>query len=370
MKVLLLSRYDTNGASSRVRSYQFLPHLAAAGIEVTVAPLLADAYLERLYASGRRGLGETFRAYFRRVTQLSQSKHYDLLWIEYELFPWLPAWFEDLFTSRIPPYVVDYDDAIFHRYNLCPNRPVRTLFQGKIEQVMRRAQLVIVGNNYLAEHARKAGAKNVAYLPSVVDTDRYKPSPRGENAKFTIGWIGSPMTSKFLNQIAPALEQVCRGDSARLVLVGANQGTVAGFPAEFRTWTENTEVAEIQNFDVGVMPLPDESFERGKCGYKLIQYMACGLPVVASPVGVNATIVEKGRNGFLADSQEEWVSAISLLQRDPKLRTAMGLAGRKKVEREYSLTHAAKKLELLLRSSVNDEELEESVCASNALCVE
>jgi glycosyltransferase involved in cell wall biosynthesis len=118
------------------------------------------------------------------------------------------------------------------------------------------------------------------------------------------------------------------------------------------------------------MPLPDESFERGKCGYKLIQYMACGLPVVASPVGVNAAIVEEGRNGFLASSQEEWVRAISLLQRDPALRTAMGEAGRKKVEREYSLTHAAKKLELLLRSVANDEELEESLVASNALCVE
>jgi hypothetical protein len=207
MKILLLCRYGSSGASSRVRSYQFLPYLAAAGIEVTVAPLLAEAYLKRLYASGRRGLGETLRAYFRRVSQLSRSKQYDLLWIEYELFPWLPAWFEDLFASRIPPYVVDYDDAIFHRYNLCPNRPVRALFEGKIEQVMRTAQLVIVGNDYLAEHARKAGAKNVAYLPSVVDTDRYKPFPRGENAKFTIGWIGSPVTSKFLNQIAPALEQ-------------------------------------------------------------------------------------------------------------------------------------------------------------------
>lgn len=116
-------------------------------------------------------------------------------------------------------------------------------------------------------------------------------------------------------------------------------------------WREESEIQNIQRFDVGIMPLLDEPFERGKCGYKLIQYMACGLPVIASPVGVNGQIVEHGVTGFLVKSQDEWLQALAFLRDNPGRRREMGQAGRKKMEAEYSLQATAPKLAALLRSA-------------------
>jgi Glycosyltransferase len=364
MRILLLSRYGRLGASSRIRSYQFLPLLAERGIEVTVAPLLADNYLQRLYTTGkRRGVTETLRAYLRRSKEIARTRRFDLLWVEGEIFPWFPFWLEHSLTQGIPPYVVGYDDAIFYRYNLHSNPIVRRIYAGKIEQVMRGARLVIAGNDYLADYAQVSGAQNVAYLPSVVDTDRYQPSLKKNNSVFTIGWIGTPVTAPFVNGIAAALIAACDGGSAKTVLVGAGEAASKSLSAEVRPWREDSEIPDIQSFDVGIMPLPDEPFERGKCGYKLIQYMACGLPVIASPVGVNSRIVEHGVNGFLATTHQEWVKAIRALKENPELRTRMGAAGRKKVEREYSLTLAAAKLSSLLRSAVESRAVDEAEVA-------
>ena len=128
---------------------------------------------------------------------------------------------------------------------------------------------------------------------------------------FTIGWIGSPVTECYLQQIAPALSEVCRRNRARVVLVGAQNAQFQNVPVKMHPWSEEGEERDIQSFDVGIMPLPDELWERGKCGYKLIQYMACEKPVVASPVGINQGLVEHGVNGFLASNLQEWVKALS-----------------------------------------------------------
>lgn len=346
-----MSRYGRLGASSRVRSLQFLPLLAATGVEVTVAPLLSDGYLQRLYSDGKKGLGQTISSYARRCLQLYRAKEFDLLWIEYEVFPWIPSCIEQWFTGRTPPYVVDYDDAIYHRYDQHPNLVVRAILREKIDAVMRKARLVITGNDYLADHARAAGARNVAYLPTVVDTDRYQPPSRREGGPLKIGWIGSPVTARNLSLIAPALRRVTETGTAQVVLVGAGCSAPMDVSVEIRKWTEDSEISDIQSFDVGIMPLPNEPFERGKCGYKLIQYMACGLPVIASPVGVNVKIVDDGITGFLADDSDEWLLSISKLAKSPELRASMGAAGRKRAESDYSLRTAAVKLQSLLMSA-------------------
>jgi len=349
-RILLLSRYSRLGASSRIRSYQYLPYLEVHGFRVTVAPLFDDNYLKSLYAGKGSALGSILGGYFRRVCYLINIRRYDLIWIEKELFPFLPAWGEVLVSYMSIPYVVDYDDAIFHRYDLHPNKMVRFLLGRKIDQVMQRAALVIVGNSYLAERARQAGAKRVELLPSVVDLSRYPLTPQSRNPIFTIGWIGSPVTASYLNTVRPALAEVCKGGKGRVVLVGAGPIDLHNVPVEIRPWSEETEVADIHSFDVGIMPLPDEPWERGKCGYKLIQYMACGKPVVASPVGVNNQIVEDGINGFRASTTAEWIRALSALRDDPSLRERMGIAGRKKVEMQYCIQVTAPRLASLLRS--------------------
>lgn len=348
LKVLLLSRYGRLGASSRVRSYQYLPYLRDEGVEVTPAPLLADQYIECLYDGGRQNAARILAAYGRRLWQLATCVRFDLLWVESELLPWVPAWLETLLARLGVPYVVDYDDAVFHRYDLHSSRWVRGVLGGKIDQVMRRARLVMVGSDYLGDRARRAGAKRVEYLPTAVDVTHYRTSPNGAGAIYNIGWIGSPLTAGALTVVRSALAEVCAHGNARVTLVGAGRFTLDSVPVDVRPWSEATEVAELQRFDVGIMPLPDGPWERGKCGYKVIQYMGCGRPVVASPIGANVRIVEHGRDGLLASTPADWVAALRTLQ-DAALRRRMGAAGRAKVERDYCVQVTAPRLASLLR---------------------
>jgi glycosyltransferase involved in cell wall biosynthesis len=351
MRVLLLSKYGRLGASSRVRSYQYLPFLAAHGISVDVAPLFPDAYVLGLYA-GRRPLGGVMKSYLDRVRSLFRARRYDLIWLEYELLPWLPAWVETLLMPRDVPYVVDYDDAVFHRYDRHALGPLSAMLRDKIDAVMRRAALVIVGNDYLRQHAIAAGAAWVEILPTVVDLRRYAVAEKSGSQTLTIGWIGSPATAPYLAGLGEVLRHVSHQTGFQVVAVGARADQLAGLPVTARPWSETTEVREIQNFDIGIMPLTDGPFERGKCGYKLIQYMACGIPVVASPVGSNVEIVDQGRSGFLAESRKQWVEALGRLCEDATLRKSMGLAGRERVEAEYSLQVAAPRLAEMLESAV------------------
>lgn len=353
MKVLLLTRYGPMGASSRVRFYQYLPFLRGQGLEIDIAPLLPDDYLRIRYAGRRWSRADILVAYGRRLGVLAASGRYDLLWIEYELFPWVPAWFEAWLTVRGVPYVVDYDDAIFHRYDRHPRWLVRHMFGSKIDTVMRNASLVTVGNDYLAVRALQAGARRVELLPTCIDLERYPLPDMVSNMFFTIGWIGSPATSHYLEEVREALAAVCRCGQARVALIGAPDPGWDDVPYDVIQWTAETEVATLQKLDVGIMPLPDSPWERGKCGYKLIQYMACGKPVVASPVGVNRRIVEHGVNGYLAESRAEWAQALKALKEDGDLRRRMGAAGRRRVEAEYSVQVNVPRLVGLLRAAAN-----------------
>ena len=340
------------GASSRIRSYQYLTYLEGQGIDVTVAPLLSDDYLRNLYAGRRTSMREVFRAYLLRLQLMLRSRRFDLLWVEKELLPWLPSWGEEVLQRMGVPYVVDYDDAVFHRYNQHPKGLVRALLSGKIDAVMRRAALVIVGNDYLGDHARRAGARRVEFLPSVVDLDRYGVGRRSGHEVFTVGWIGSPATVRYLDLLRPGLAALCEAGNVRLVLVGSGDVDLGGLPVEVRAWSEETEVEDVRSFDVGVMPLRDGPWERGKCGYKLIQYMACGLPAVASPVGANKRIVDNGVNGFLATGPEDWQRALTTLRDDAGLREQMGDAGRTKIEAGFTVQATGPRLAALLRGAL------------------
>ena len=350
MKILLLSRYGRVGASSRVRSYQYLPYLRQHGIQITVSPLLGDDYLSAWYAGDANHLNARILPYLQRLLRLLTSYCFDVLWIEYELFPWLPACGEMLLKWLNIPYIVDYDDATFHRYDAHSSQIVRFFFGKKIKRVMHDATIVIVGNDYLAQYAQAAGATRVEYVPTVIDLEQYHTMSSSSDKGLTIGWIGTPITVKYLELVRPILSRIFQSSHARLVSVGAELPGFDQAHVIFRTWTENSEVSEIQQFDVGIMPLTDELWNKGKCGYKLIQYMACGKPVIASPIGVNTKIVEHGVNGFLADSSDEWFHALRFLRDHPELRKKMGEAGRKKVEKEYSLQVTQSRLLSILQS--------------------
>lgn len=354
--VLLLTKYARNGASSRYRTFQYLPWLEKAGIHCQVMPLFDEAYLVHRYQTGRGHAEDILRAFLRRLGAIFTARRFDLVVVEYELLPYLPALPERWLGLLGVPFVVDYDDALFHQYDQHKNAWVRWLLGEKIARVMRGAQMVTAGNAYLADYARRAGAKHVEIIPTVIDLERYPRllTTQSPNSIFTIGWIGSPATAKYLQAIAPALAEICNGGRGRVCLIGSGPVDLPGVPVEVLQWDETTEVNTMQQFDVGIMPLPDEPWERGKCGFKLIQYMACGLPIVASPVGVNCEIVEPGVNGFLARTTEEWTQALRTLSQDAGLRQRMGQAGRIKVEVGYSLQVTGPKLAALLKTVVRD----------------
>jgi glycosyltransferase involved in cell wall biosynthesis len=352
MRILALTRYERLGSSSRVRFFQYFPYLKVHGVEITSAPFFDDAYVQRIYAGQALNPASILVAYIKRLFILFRSAKYDILWIEKELFPWLPAWLEKFPEIFGIPVVVDYDDAVFHRYDMHSSVLVRSLLSHKIDHVMSSASLVISGNEYLAERAKQAGAKRVEILPSVVDVHRYKVKKESGTSSTRIGWIGSPVTAPYLDKAREALQILSREVDIHLILIGA--GTVAPFTG-IRTralpWDEELELSIGELFDIGIMPLVDGPFERGKCGYKLIQYMAGGLAVIASPVGVNRQIIDAGRSGFLASSTEEWLQAFRSLSHNQELCAEMGRAGRQKAEQMYNLSVTAPQLLGLLASA-------------------
>lgn len=353
MQLLALTRYLRLGSSSRVRFYQYFPYLASQGIEIVNTSFFDNKYVQDLYMGLPTSPAKILSDYGNRFLRLLGRKKFDLLWVEKELLPWLPASLESIFQNGKIPYIVDYDDAVFHRYEMHPNFFIRTFLTHKIDRVMKKADLVIAGNEYIAERARTAGANHVEILPSVVDVSRYEVKRWDGDNVFKIGWIGSPVTASFLNAINGALYELNKESNIRLVLVGAGDAYQnANISLEKIPWSEDIELSISRKFDVGIMPLPDEPFERGKCGYKLIQYMAGGVPVIASPVGVNQQIVEHGKNGFLANATGEWLSAFRMLRDDPQKRIVMGMAGRKKAEALYNLQVTAPVLFNLLKSVV------------------
>ena len=349
MRVAAFTKYDREAASTRQRVLQYLPHLAAAGIDVEVHPLLDDAYVRSLASGAAASKTAIAAAYARRFRQLLGFRSCDLIWVYAELFPWLPASFERLAFRSGRPLVYDFDDAFFHPYDDHSSALVRGALGGKLKPLIRGAAAVCAGNAYLRDYAEAAGTRAIV-LPTVVDIDQYRPAASRPDHPLTIGWIGSPSTWGFVRPLLPLLAELCRIRGVAFSAVGAGAAAEADrFDGlTFVPWSEATEIAAVQAMDIGIMPLPDEPWARGKSGYKLVQYMACGLPVVASPVGVNATIVRDGETGLLATDGGEWRAALTRLIEDSTLRATMGQAGRVRAVEDYSLqAHAPRLIEVM-----------------------
>lgn len=344
-RILALTRYSRLGASSRLRFFQYLPFLAESGFDVHVQALFDDMTLDSRYRRGGYNLGEALRCFARRVAVLLTRQTFDVLWIQREALPWWPLWAEAALLRGVP-YVLDYDDAVFHNYDQHRLAFVRHLFGRRLDDLMCDATLVVGGNHYLAQRARDAGALWVEVLPTVIDLTRYPlttPKLMADRSLPTVVWIGSPSTIRYLKILQAPLRKLAQLLPFKLRVIGG-EIDLPGVHVECLQWSEDTEVAHIATADVGVMPLLDTSWERGKCGYKLIQYMACGLPVVASPVGVNSSLVREGINGFLANDKETWENRLEKLLTDISLRITLGSAGRQKVEQQYCLKVTAPRL--------------------------
>lgn len=369
MRILYLTKYTRLGGSSRMRSYQYFPYLEKAGMQITVKPFFDNDYLQDFY-KGKKNTSTVLRSYLRRFFVLFSILKYDNVVIEKEIFPFLPAvaeWMLKLFGIR---YIVDYDDAIFHNYDQSSNPVIKKLLGNKIAKVMRNSVTVVAGNQYLADYARNAGAEKIEIIPTVIDIERYpsknnlsdltllpnvilsgvegkaeERNDSNDDQKFIVGWIGTKTT--FENHLLPCREWIKelqnQDSNIHFHIVGITEDMNLGKNVKYIPWTEETEVSEILKMDVGIMPLQDSDWEKGKCAYKLIQYAACGVPGVASDVGMNKEVCIDNVTGFIAESDESWIDYILLLKNNTNLKINLGKNARRLTEQKYCIQITAGK---------------------------
>jgi len=255
--------------------------------------------------------------------------------------------------------IFDFDDAIF--IDLETGLPQAESRLRKLEYILTRSRWVIAGNPYLAEFARKYN-RQVEIIPTPVDGDRYRPrQDRPLDRSVIIGWMGTDSNLPYLFTLIPVLRELLAETDARLLVISNPEQKPAELEGDarivWRTWQEETEPEDLARFDIGIMPLADDAYTRGKCGFKLLQYMAVGIPVVASPVGMNREIVEDGISGFLAVDEKDWLEKLGCLCRDRGLRERMGSAGRKRIEEKYSLRRFSVPWLTLLQTAAVDKKI-------------
>jgi|APSaa5957512576_1039674.scaffolds.fasta_scaffold01114_9 glycosyltransferase involved in cell wall biosynthesis len=333
IRVLVLSLYSSVAASTRYRFIQFAPYLKKKDIGLCVHPLLSDKYLNHRFNNKSLPFSNIISSIIKRILILKNQNKYDCIILQYELFPFLPGWVERKLLKI--PYIYDFDDAFYLRYKT-KSFSFRSLFlSSKFDAVINGASMVTAGNAVLKKYAERLNL-NVSILPTVVDTNRFVPIIKSPGETFNIGWIGSPSTSVYLNELIKPLSLF--GIEAKVIftVIGGDVPHIPNIEVKRVDWSELTEVDYINTFDVGVMPLPDNEWAQGKCAFKLIQYMACSIPVIASPVGANCTVVDSG-SGLFADSPESWINAFRYMSENSERRKQMGRHARKRIIDNYSI---------------------------------
>ena len=332
------SLYDTS-PGQRFRMEQWAPALRERGIDVTFEAFEDEALHAALYASGQTARKVTLilQALWRRTALMARLRRYDVVYVLREAALLGPALFERWIRWAGRPLVFDFDDAVFERYVSPANGYLSYLkCPGKTRSVCRIATHVMAGNPYLDSYARQV-TDRITIVPTTIDLDTYRvPAARLTPEKLVIGWSGSYSTVQHLDTIRPILQRLARTESFRLLVIGTDRYAIDGVEVEARRWRAATEVEDLAEMDIGIMPLPDDRWSRGKCGLKALQYMAIGIPTVCSPVGANSLFIQSGENGLLADSEEEWITGLTQLLQSGELRSRLGGAGRRTVEQRYS----------------------------------
>jgi glycosyltransferase involved in cell wall biosynthesis len=356
VRVLALSPIPIEGAGCRFRIAQFVPYLREHGYDVTISPFYSREYFDIIYRRGHfvRKAAGAVPLIWRRLRALGEIANYDVVFLYREAIPAGPPMIERAIAKRGMPIVYDFDDAIFLPNVSEANQHVSFLKKPqRIAEVLRLSTKVVAGNEFLAAYARQHH-HDVSVIPTAVDTDYFKPAacvPHRD--RLVVGWIGSPTTFQYLKNLAPILGEAAAGHPFTLRVSGAGEPVnFPGLQVETPAWSLAGEVALFNTLDIGVYPLLDDDWSRGKCGFKAIQCMACGVPVVAQAVGVNREIIVDGENGFLAATPAEWTQKLGRLLTDAALRERFARAGRKTIEERYSVRVVAPRLEAVLRDAL------------------
>lgn len=357
-RVLFFTQTPECGAAARYRVYQYLNYLKQEGLDCVVSPAVTQGVLEKYNKSKDIFSKSFFYAHqaLRRLAEIKKTKDFDIVFLQRDIIIHCYPFLEKLIARVHKNIIFDFDDAIY----LYPAQKKRGFFfrflwdRRKIERIIKLSRHVIVGNNFLKKYT-ETFTSQVTLIPTSMDLDLYRAKPRRneKDTGITLGWIGSQGTFGYLEKIFPALAKLSQEFDLRLLVIGARGPQVEGLEIIYKDWSLDTEIEDIYNFDIGLMPLTDDEWSRGKSATKLLQYMVAGIPAVASPVGVNQEIIKDGVNGFLADSPEEWRQKISSLVKDVALSERISCAARKTVAENYSVQVNAPKLAKVIKEVLN-----------------
>ncbi|HEY9176178.1 MAG TPA: glycosyltransferase [Flavipsychrobacter sp.] len=342
-KILFLVPYPLRHApSQRFRVELFEPYLQEAGIEYSIAPFISARIWDILYKKGSAIQKATgiLKGYIKRLkTVLFDVHQYDYVFVHREAAPMGPPVFEwivaKLWRKKI---IYDFDDAIWIPNTSSENRLASWLKSfWKVQYICKWSHTVVGGNEYLCNYARRYN-DNVVLIPTCVDMDKMHNGVKEHTSgQVTIGWTGSHSTIPYLDEIMDVLLYAEQELNTKFILIANKKPELPLRNWEFIPWNETTEITDLLKIDIGVMPLKDDAWSEGKCGFKLIQYLSLGIPAVASPVGVNKVIVDEGINGYLCSTPDEWKSALESLVSDTGFRKKAGMAGRLKMQQQYSI---------------------------------
>jgi len=356
LRVLAFTPLPIAGAAGRYRVFQLREPLRALGIEIEPAPFFDDRAFARLYQRGRfvEKAWDLARLSRNLAERLRTASRYDLAFVHRELWPLMGQWPLESLRRSQPRWVFDLDDAVFlPNVSEANRRFVGLKSHGSIGAIATGARAVAAGNDWLAAWARRQRPHHpddeVEVIPTVVDSDLWRPARRSDDGVVRLIWIGSPSTLRYLEAWGPILSRLgARHPRLELHVIGA-RFEVPDLRCVFHAWSAATETAIAGRCDVGLAPLEDGDWERGKCGLKLLLYMALGLPAVASRAGVHPEIVTPGEDGELVDDEASLESALERLLGDPARRATLGAAARGTLESRYSLRAVTPKLAQLLR---------------------
>ncbi|GAB4375900.1 MAG: hypothetical protein Kow0075_02600 [Salibacteraceae bacterium] len=358
MRVLFVALHRPNRSpSQRYRFEQYLDYLSDQGIQSELSYLLDEEDDKAFYSKGRL-LSKAkilIKSYAKRLSDLKRLDHFDVVFVQREAFMTGTTFFEKAVHRIGEKMVFDFDDSIWIHNVSDANKYLNFLKNpAKTARIIGMAQKVVAGNKYLAQYALQYN-DDVVIIPTTIDTDRYKrkvPHSTAPDKPVIIGWTGSPTTIRHFELAVPVLKQIKQryGERVAFKVIGDDRYKnpelgITGIP-----WYAHSEVDDLQDVDIGIMPLPDDEWAKGKCALKGLQYMAVEIPAVMSPVGVNSEIIDHGTNGFLPAGHHEWVQILSQLIENPALRIEVGKAGRKTVERGFSVKANAEKYLNLFRS--------------------
>ena len=337
---LTLHRKDRS-PGQRFRHEQYLKYLEANGFEITYSNIL-DVDQDRMFYSQGNIPGKLLvglKALWKRIKDWKRANRFDQIFIFRDAF-FFGTFIERLFKTPSAKLIFDFDDSIW----LQDENPGQSIFQrlknpAKTAKIISYCDLIIAGNEYLASYAMQYNS-NVFIIPTTIDLEEYKPIAISKPyEKICIGWSGSFSTIKHFESAIESLAKIKEkfADKVYFKVIGDGSYTNDSLELTGLPWKKESEIEDLCEIDIGIMPLPDDDWSRGKCGLKGLQYMALEIPTIMSPVGVNSDIIQDGQNGFLASSTEEWVEKLSLLIESESLRKKIGQAGRKTVEKDFSV---------------------------------